>query len=215
MASVAEKKRRHKAATAAKAALSHSPAARRGKPSHPEKIALEAAERRAAERAKDAEMEWGISAETLALAEARGEEITAFPARPGEREKPIKRMGGLDWLWWKGRLNTVQMGAGLKYGDDYRMATDVTVRSGSNFDRLGGDGLSIQEQRVNAQKRLAKAHKDGLNDHSEMISLCSMVAGEGGRIRDLAKGNDSEAKAKEAILRVALDMLARHYGMVR
>lgn len=185
------------------------------KPKSPEQIALEAAERRAAERLREQNLEWGVSVDTLTLAAERGEEIDHFPVRPGEREKPMRKLGGLDWLWAKGRITTIQMGAGLKYGDTYRNATDISIRSGSNYVYLGGDDVSAQQRRMESQDALKEVRTAGLVGHAELIDLCDQVAGEGRRIRDLAKGSEAVAQQKEAQLSVALDLLAKHYGMIR
>lgn len=179
----------------------------------PRQIMEQAADRRAKEREADRRLEYGISPDTITIAAARGEPITEFPARPGEREKPPKRLSGLDWLWLKGRITVAQMGAGLKYGDDYRLSTDLSIRSGSNFDRSGGDGTTSQEIRMEAQRRLAAVQRHGLNGHVDLIDLCNRVAGEGKRLRDLVNGDDQEATKKEAVFKVALDMLVRHFGM--
>lgn len=176
---------------------------------------LEAAQRRADERERDSKMEWGISTDTLVLAEARGEEITRFQSRPGEREKPMRRLSGLDWLWFKNRISTIQMGAGLKYGDTYRRATDVSIRSGANDVYLGGDGAAGQQKRMEAQDELEDVREVGLAGHVELIVLCDMVAGEGMRVRELSGGNDAVATKKEAQFQVALDLLAKYYGMIR
>lgn len=187
---------------------------RRSKPMSVQEI-LEQAARRRLERLKaDINLEWGISPETLKIAEARGDEITSFPARPGEREKPPKRLSGLDWLWFKNRIDATQMGAGLKYGDDYRTSHDLRIRSGSNLDPGGGDGTMSIDARIEAQIRLSKAQHLGLNDHPDLISLCDAIAGEGARIRDLAKGDDATSLKMEARFVIALDHLARFYGMV-
>lgn len=159
--------------------------------------------------------DWGgVSTDTLVAAVRHGDEITRFPARPGEREKPPKRLSGLDWLWSKGRITITQMGAGLKYGDDYRIATDVSLASSANLMRAGGDGTTSQQNRMEAEDRLKETRCRALNGHSELIVLCDKVAGEGLRVRDLAMGIDTVAIEKEAKLVVALDHLASFYGMI-
>lgn len=183
------------------------------KPMTPEQIRLLAAERRAKERAADARMEWGVSADTMTLAAERGDEITQFPIRPGEREKPLKRLSGLDWLWNKGRIDTTQMAAGLKYGDQYRIASDVSVRSAMNFSRAGGDGSTSQEIRKEAQENVAAARGRGLNGHPTLIALMDAIAGEGMRVRDYSGSDDALAAKNEANLLIALDHLATFYGM--
>ena len=47
-------------------------------------------------------------AETVALSQARGAQFEAPPAARGERQRPYRRLAGLDWLLRKGRLTTAQ-----------------------------------------------------------------------------------------------------------
>ena len=171
--------------------------------------------RRAAERQADAALNFGISPQTLVLAKVRGEEITHFPTRPGEREKPLKRLSGLEWLHLKRRVTVTQCAAGLQYGDDYRIAESIGLGSAINFDRSGGDGTGALQARMNAHDRLTETRRKALSDHAGMIELCDRVAGEGERIRDIAHGIESEAQKKEAIFITALDLLAKHYGMLK
>lgn len=157
----------------------------------------------------------GISEEVMTLAMSRGEEITRFPVAPGEKEKPVRRLGGLDWLWFKGRIDSFQMGAGLKYGDLYRLANDVSLRSSANMVVSGGDGVATLERRADSLKDLERARSRGLNGHTELIALCDSVAGEGRRVRELANNREPDSQRIEARLVVALDLLAIHYGMVK
>jgi len=124
-----------------------------------------------------------------------------------------RRQAGLDWLWNKKRLEPHQMQAGLKYGDDYRAATDARVRS-CMASATGGDLMFAQEHRAAARQRLLKAQKEGLANHPSMTNLCNRVAGEGERVTEIANGNDPEAKKLEAVLCVSLDLLAKHYGII-
>lgn len=192
------------------------------KPSTPDEIARrkhdqlvrEGVARDAEKRREKDPTRWGLQDDAVVLAAERGEEITAFPAAPGEREKPPKRLSGLDWLWFKNRITVTQMGAGLKYGDLYRRANDVSIRSGANMSIGGGDGLKTLEKRTEAAQLIGQVRADGLRGHTDLIWLCDEICGEGRRIRDLSAGDDAEATKKEARFTVALDLLATHYGMV-
>lgn len=151
--------------------------------------------------------------ETISLGISRGEEFVRPTQERGEGIKPVRRLSGLDWLWSKKRLSAAQMAAGLRYGDEWRRATDIRVKS-SLQEGCGGDGDPVQEERRKAQSELRKAW-GALHGHGVMIDLCNRVAGEGERVRDIAKGVDEEARRLEAILGIALDLLGIHYGIVR
>lgn len=159
------------------------------------------------------EDEWRRSAiaETVALNAARGDVIEEFEVRRGEQDKPLRRKSGLDWLLSKGRIEPHQMSAGLKYGDDYRASTDVSLRSCCG-DSFGGDGLVQMERREEAFKRITRARQIGLSGNETMIALMDLICGEGVRIRDLAD-TDALSNKKEAVLCIALDLLAGFYGI--
>lgn len=186
-------------------------ARKRTKPKSPEQIA---AENRAARVNNFLALNLQPEAANLAANEDILVEREVRPA-PGERGNVdrARRLSGLDWLWHKKRIGPEQLAAGMKYADDYRRATDISLKS-CIADPRGGDGMATQEKRVAAIKRLADARKDGLSSHPGMISLCDRIAGEGDRVSALAKGDDVEVKKMEAVLDVALDLLAKHYGMV-
>ena len=124
-----------------------------------------------------------------------------------------KRVGGLEWLLRKERINLVQYRAGEQYGDDFAKAEEPSFRSCLN-DRVGGEPEPMQETKRAAAKRLAVARSEALGDHEGLISLLDAVCGHGARVRALVNGDDAEAGRKEAQLALGLDFLARHYGMV-
>lgn len=138
--------------------------------------------------------------------------------RPGQgkrgHENRVRRLSGLDWLWQKERLQPYQMEAGLRYGDDYRKANDISVRS-HLAEARGGDPDSAQHKRMEAFDRVKGAHSYGLMGHQQMIDLCNSVAGEGTRLTVIAKGDDVLTRQLEAVFIVALDLLAIHYGMMK
>lgn len=152
-------------------------------------------------------------AETVALAEARGEEIDISPRKPGEPPKPMLRRSGLDWLWKKRRISEHQQIAGLRYGDEYRVAEDFALRSCLAGPPTGGDAFTRQDLKREMTQRLAAARAVGLGGHEGMIALCDRVCGDGRTIRQLSGDNDAEAAKNEAVLGVALDLLAAHYGV--
>ena len=202
---------------------------KRHKPSSPEEARRKLAEKAEAEgRMSEARMLYGAierdrkdkadrdwhrtaMAETVALERTRGETIVEFEVKRGEADKPMRRKSGLDWLLSKGRIEPHQLSAGLKYGDDYRACTDISLRS-CCADSFGGDGLIQMERREEAFKRLTRARTIGLSGNPTMIFLVDQVCGEGTRLREIS-GSDALSNKKEGILGVALDLLAAFYGI--
>ena len=160
-----------------------------------------ARERRAAEKA-DAEAQ-------AARLSAQGVDVVLHPGNIVR----AKRVGGLEWLLRKERINLLQHRAGEQYGDDFARAEQPSVRSCLN-DRIGGETEHMQETKRAAGKRLAVARTEALGDHEGLVSIMDAVCGHGARIRALVNGDDAEAAKKEAQLSLGLDFLARHYGMV-
>ncbi len=166
------------------------------------------------EQAEALEVDRGIR-ETMLLEQGRGHEFEAPVAQRGDAgRKPYRRKSGLDWLLFKGRLSAIQMQAALRYGDDWRSANDITVRSCLNDVRGGGDETTPQHIRLFAGNRLTRARIEGLCAHKTLIALCDRVCGQGDRVRDIAQGDDEVTARYEAALCIGLDLLAAHYGMV-
>lgn len=124
-----------------------------------------------------------------------------------------KRVGGLEWLFRKERIDIRQYRAGNQYGDDFAKAEEPTLRSCLN-DRVGGEPEPMQETKRAAAARLEAARVEALQNHEGLIQLMDAVCGYGARIRVLVNGDDAEATRKEAQLALGLEFLARHYGIV-
>jgi hypothetical protein len=154
-------------------------------------------------------------AETVGLAEARGAAFEAPTAKRGERETPYRRMAGLEWLAKKGRITERQRAAGERYGDRYRRA-DAAPTIGSTLDvqpgssAAGGPSLGLllrlAEGRRQAQAQLA-GYRERLFGQSDLVTVCDLVCGQELTPRE-AGGGDREALRVEAVLKVALDILA-------
>jgi hypothetical protein len=154
-------------------------------------------------------------AETVGLSEARGAVFETAPAQRGERETPYRRMAGLEWLWKKGRITERQRSAGERYGDRYRRA-DAAPTIGSTLDVQPGSSatagpslallLRLAEGRRQAQAQLA-AYRERLFGQSDLVTVCDLVCGQELTPRE-AGGGDREALRIEAVLKVALDVLA-------
>jgi hypothetical protein len=166
-------------------------------------------ERRGKARAEALAVQTGI-AETVALSQARGAAIEA-PATP---RKPHRRQAGLEWLVRQGRLNDQQKSAGEHYGIYYRRARGGAA-IGSSLDIKHGDnpqGTSLSEVLVQAEARMAAAaklagYRRKLHQHPVLLAACDLVCGEELTPREAAR-TDREAGRLEAVLEVALDLLA-------
>jgi hypothetical protein len=169
-------------------------------------------EARARARAEDQWIEDG-RAETVRLASLRGETIEGPTMRRGERRKPMRRKTGLEWLAAKGRLTRTQREAGDRYGVDYRIAEEVSIRSALN-DSVVGYSEGPTEFVGAAKVRLGNARQHALHDHPALVSVCNAVCGMGFTLREFA-GERRDADVAETRLLVALDLLATHYGMTR
>jgi hypothetical protein len=110
-------------------------------------------------KAEALEVSAGVD-ETVALAEGRGEAFERPKQRPGERQKPVRRLNGLAYLVSRKVLSTELAQIGEAWGDLYRQAYgDPPLRSCIN-DSIGGGGdptgsaLVAAQARVVAQRRL-------------------------------------------------------------
>lgn len=152
-------------------------------------------------------------AETVALSRARGQAIAA-PTN-GARRQPYRRQTGLDFLAAKGRIDAKAKAAGERYGWAYRRAradpsipSTLDVKPGGGFrgapplDRslAHGEGTAI------ARRKLMEFHAR-LWRHPDLLAACDLVCGEEKTPREAAAG-EREAARLEAVLKVALDVLA-------
>ncbi|MBP6877505.1 MAG: hypothetical protein KBC34_05760 [Phenylobacterium sp.] len=153
-------------------------------------------------------------AETVALSQARGAQFEAPPATRGERQRPYRRLAGLDWLLRKGRLTTAQKAAGERYGRCYRMAQGEVAIASTLDIKPGGAAETpltavIARAEANARARDAlSAYRDTLRGQPSLVAACDMICGEELTPREAACGGDREIYRLEAVLEVALDMLA-------
>ena len=174
-------------------------------------------DRRARARAEARAVSEGV-AETVALSRARGAGFEAPTQRRGEREGAYRRLTGLDWLAKKGRLSERQKGAGERYGACYRKAR-AEASIGSTLDVQPGGApqgtpltavLAQAEARAQAQARLA-FYRRRLGGQTDLVAACDLVCGRELTPRE-AGGNEREVVRLEAVLQVALDLLAAGEG---
>ena len=176
-----------------------------------ERERLSMLEQRARTRAESLAVAAGVE-ETVGLSAARGAGFEAPVRQRGEREKPYRRMAGLDWLARRGRIAAAQKQAGERYGAFYRRA-GATPSIGSSLDVQPGTGggtpiaavLSQAEARAQASARLAELRRR-LGCQPALVAACDLICGEELTPREAA-GGEREAGRLEAVLDVALDLL--------
>lgn len=154
-------------------------------------------------------------AESVALARQRGAAFDKPAARRGERETAYRRQSGLEWLLRKGRITARQAAAGERYGAAYRRA-GATPTLGSTWEVLPGQGdpqgpSLAQILRQGAGRRQAEArleaYRAALLGQMDLIVACDLCCGRELTPREAA-GGDRDAARLEAVLKVALDILA-------
>lgn len=189
---------------------------RRGVMTEHERLALVQARAKAREEARAVEA--GV-AETLSLERRRGAAFALGADDPpqgkrGARAQPYRRQAGLDWLARKGRISEAQKQAGLRYRDAFVLA-EPTIALASTLEvqpGLGGGGpplkmlLARAGQRQAAEQALAR-YRRRLLGHPALIEACDLVCGRELTPRE-AGGGEREGLRVEAVLLVALDLLA-------
>lgn len=189
-----------------------------GRPHDPARVTRERLlmlERREKAQAEATAVREGV-AETVALDRARGAAIQAPPGgRRAARAGAHRRLAGLAWLTRKGRLTEAQRSAGERYGAAYRMASrdrsiPSTLDVKPGISAPGGKPLTALVAQAHAaaqaSARLAR-YRELLREQSDMVAACDLVCGRELTPREAA-GGDREAQRLEAVLRVALDILA-------
>jgi hypothetical protein len=172
---------------------------------------LEAREKARAEARAVAE---GV-AETVGLARHRGAAFEKPPAGRGARETPYRRQAGLEWLLKKGRLTERQKAAGEAYGERFRRAGSAPAM-GSTWEVQPGGGLPagpslglvlrLAAGRLRAEEELA-GMRARLFGQSDLVTVCDLICGQELTPREAA-GGERDALRVEAVLKVALDILA-------
>jgi hypothetical protein len=175
---------------------------------------LKKLEARAAERDEARAVAEGV-AESVALDQARGAAFDKTPTPRGGRETPYRRQAGLDWLAGKGRISERQRAAGERYGACYRRAGAApAIPSTLAVQPSGGMAagaslpliLKLAEGRRQAETSLGR-FRERLFGQSDLVAVCDLVCGQELTPRE-AGGGDREAARIEAVLKVALDILA-------
>jgi hypothetical protein len=153
-------------------------------------------------------------AETVALEQRRGAVFELAETDGRGRDRPYRRQPGLDWLQRKGRISETQRKAGERYRDAYLVAEPVAA-IGSTLEvqpGMGGGGPALATLVARADRRRAAEAKLALYrrqllQHPALIAACDLICGQELTPRE-AGGGDREGIRVEAVLLVALDLLA-------
>lgn len=173
-------------------------------------------ERQGKARAEACAVAEGV-AETVALSRARGQAV-AEPGHAVARPQAYRRQSGLDWLAAKGRIDAAARAAGERYGLAYRRVKlersipstlDVRVRGGFVAPSVA-DVLAHGEGTEQARRRLADFRRR-LCRQADLVAACDLICGEEQTPREAAAG-ERDAGRLEAVLKVALDILAASQG---
>lgn len=187
-------------------------------PARETRARLQVLEQRGRARRAAREVADGV-AETVALSRARGAAFAKEDAGSGTRETPYRRQAGLAWLLRKGRITARQAAAGEAYGAAYRRAgampsigSTLEVQPGGNLQSGPSVGQIVRmaRGREEAEAALAQSRARLLNQ-ADMVSACDLCCGEEMTPREAA-GNERDAARLEAVLSVALDILAAGAG---
>jgi hypothetical protein len=171
-------------------------------------------ERQARAQAEAAAVAEGVI-ETVALSRARGSAIAQPPVAARGRAQPYRRQSGLDFLAGKGRIDAAAKAAGERYGWAYRrvklekpIRSTLDVRAGRGAPPTAplaeivahGEGTEV------ARRKLA-AFRARLSRQADLVAACDLICGEEKTPREAA-GGERGAGRLEAVLKVALDILA-------
>lgn len=153
--------------------------------------------------------------ETVALSRRRGAAFEG-PSGKGARAQPYRRLSGLEWLLRKGRLSVAEAAAGERYGLAYRRAKlDPSIRSTLEVQAqaaLSAPGASLKHLVAHAHGTaqaagLLAAYRQRLLLQPDLVAACDAVCGEEKTPREAA-GGDRDGTRLEAVLKVALSILA-------
>lgn len=153
--------------------------------------------------------------ESVRLARRRGAAFAKDGAVRAARETPYQRLTGLEWLLRKARIGPDQAAAGQRYGEAFRRAGAAPSLPSTLEIPLGGgagNGPSLTmilkqgAGRAQAEALLARYRRQLLGQ-ADLIAACDLVCGRELTPREAA-GGERDAARMEAVLKVALDILA-------
>ena len=152
-------------------------------------------------------------AETIALQSARGVAFSPPERSRGGGGRPIKRLGGLDWLAARGRLSPRQVQAGSRYGRLVELIEGGDLGSCLALFEVRGTGprLSPTDAKTWARARLAEA-RASVGDHPGLIFALDQICGQGRRPREVTTDQRASERLEDR-LGVGLDLLVKAWGL--
>lgn len=160
-------------------------------------------------------------ARVAAKGAARAAEAGADTSATTASATPPSRYSGLEWLAMKNRISKRQRVAGELYGQRYRLEVMEGAESLRSclevMDRVDGGtggGLPTSQHEtlawmIEGRKQLLTA-RAALGFHDGMILACDLICGRGQTPRELTQ-NQRDTEEIETTLRLALDLLAKHF----
>lgn len=131
------------------------------------------------------------------------------------REAPIQDRDGLQWLRTRRKLTPHQLSAALEYRTAFRLSAmdGPTIKSGLDIQEGHGAGPDGPVGRIisetDAKRRLFVMRYVVLCGQGDMLNVVDGVCGNGLTLRELAGNSGPKTMVMEALLKVALDMLAK------
>jgi len=135
-------------------------------------------------------------------------------ARESKEAGPLKREG-IEWLVKRNRLNPRRLAAARFYRDRFMNADGVSLKSCIDPTSTGGaagPGIHADAGTVSltqAKRDLFTIRYTLLAGQHDMLTVMDGVCGVGHTLRELAGGSQIQAATLEAVLMVALDLVAR------
>jgi hypothetical protein len=156
-------------------------------------------------------------AKTVAKAQEPKRTANVVSIRTAPASEPVR--DGLVWLIRKNRINPRQRIAAAAYRQAYREPQPGAIRSHLD-DAQGSGGHTGNPPDCNAafydaQVRLKSYRTEALQDHGDMISVMDAVAGNGLTFTELSPKDYRQAERLEAILKIALDLMAQHLDKLK
>jgi hypothetical protein len=171
---------------------------------------------RDAAKALQAQVDSGVS-ETVALGENRGEMFDRQTKPTPGRQKPVRRLSGVDWLQRQGKLSERRQRAAVAYCEAYEGAMSVDGLRSCLGEHTPGNGnkpvayiIASAEARARSIHTLRGLHR-AMMHQEDLIVACDLIVGQGKTPREAAS-NGSQAARLEALVLVALDLIAVSIG---
>lgn len=126
----------------------------------------------------------------------------------------IARVRNVDPLKGIASLTVKQREAGAKYREAFEYCAREGMKTGAMQERVDGGSMSgmVPARLMDARTALARA--DAAMGHWEIVGTIQDVCGRALSVRAIAEREGDRRKSIITLLKVGLDMLAVHYGMM-